>query len=500
MFRGKYLALFLVVAGLVIPARAEDAGGESINIPDNLTWHGVTVYGVIDVDYAYQTHGAPLSGSFYPGIAYNISSAKYVNMPISTLADNGLEQSKLGLKFEEPMGAGWTAIGKIETGFNPLSGELADNCASLVRNNGKPLTAQNANGDGSRCGQFFSGPAYAGVGNTAYGTVTIGRQQSLELDAIGVYDPMGLPYAFSLIGYSGGAASGIGDTETGRWDNAIKYIYAVGPVHAAAIYTNGGQDTALFGGGYGFDTGASYGGLSADAVFTRERSAVSSSSIGYSTSGSAGTCNATGAGAGNVCPAGNILNGTVTDNEAWSVLGKYTYEFGSGIEDTSAKLSLFAGYVHISMTNPEETVAAGSTTIGGYQLETVNNQPYARVAGKILQTMWTGAKYELPSGWSFTGAYYHMGQEAYLTSAAGGKNTCAYITASNKANAAYLGNATASNCSGDLNQGSFLADYQFNKHLDVYGGISYSEVGGGLASGFLNTNTAVFVTGTRLRF
>ena len=91
-----------------------------------------------------------------------------------------------------------------------------------------------------------------------------------------------------------------------------------------------------------------------------------------------------------------------------------------------------------------------------------------------------------------------MSQDDYLTNASAGSNTCAHITASNKANAAYVGNTTASNCSGDLNQGSLLADYQFNKHFDIYGGVSYSEAGGGLASGFLQSNTAVFVTGTRL--
>ncbi len=181
-------------------------------------------------------------------------------------------------------------------------------------------------------------------------------------------------------------------------------------------------------------------------------------------------------------------------------MGKYALDFGGGSKGEAGKLSLFAGYVHTTLTNPQDPVAAGSTTIGGYVLQTVNNQPYAAGSAKTLQTAWAGARYELPSGWSFTGAYYRMSQDDYLTNASAGSNTCAHITASNKANAAYVGNTTASNCSGDLNQGSLLADYQFNKHFDIYGGVSYSEAGGGLASGFLQSNTAVFVTGTRLRF
>ena len=54
----------------------------------------------------------------------------------STLNDNGLEQSNVGLKIEETIGYGFQAIGKIETGFDPISGELADACASLLRDSG----------------------------------------------------------------------------------------------------------------------------------------------------------------------------------------------------------------------------------------------------------------------------------------------------------------------------------------------------------------------------
>jgi predicted porin len=393
------LASVFVLLDLTARTQAGDVGDPSLKdpIPDNLTWHGVTLYGVIDLDYAYQTHGVPLGASFYPGLEYNISGSKNANKPISSLAESGLEQSKLGLKIEEPIGNGWVAIGKLEAGFDPLSGELADACASMVRNNGKPLTAQDANSDGSRCGQALSGPAYAGVSNITYGTLTAGRQQSLELDAISVYDPMGLPYAFSLIGYSGGAAAGIGNTETGRWDNSAKYTYQWGPVHAAAIYSSGGENTAMFGGGYGFNAGASYRGFSIDAVYTSEKSAVSSSPIKASA-----TCPGAGC-------AGNALAGTITDGEAWSVMAKYVYDLG-GFKDEvpGAKLSFYAGYVHIDMTNPQNPVAAGSETIGGYELLTVNNQPYAPGSSKVMQTFWAGAKYELSSGLSFTAAYYRL--------------------------------------------------------------------------------------------
>ncbi len=492
------LASILVLMGLTASAEA----GEAVlpdPIPDNLTWRGVTVYGTIDLGYAYQTHGVPLGGSFYPGLEYTINGSRNANKPISSIAESALEQSKAGIKIEEKIAEGWKFIGKAEAAFQPLSGEVADACASMVANNGKPLTAQSANSDGSRCGQAFSGPAFAGLSSATYGTLTLGRNPSLELDAIGVYDPMGLPYAFSLIGYSGGTASGFGNTETGRWDNSAKYVYQYGPVHAAALYTAGGQDTAMFGGGYSFNAGASYNGFSADAVYARVHSAVSSTTIGYATSGAAGTCNATGVGGGNTCPSGNLLNGVVTDGEGWSVMGKYTYSFGEG-KDPASKLSVFAGYVHTQLTDPGDPVGAGARTIGGYGYFYLNNTPYAEGSSRILQTAWTGAKYQLPSGLSFTAAYYRYTQAAYLTSAASGHNTCAYITAANKANASFSGFPTASNCAGEVNEGAFLIDYPLNKHFDVYSGVSYSVNAGGLSSGYLNNNMTTFASGFRLRF
>ena len=44
-------------------------------LPDNLSWHGVTLYGTIDVGAAYQNHGAPLSGAVGTGLEYNITGS-----------------------------------------------------------------------------------------------------------------------------------------------------------------------------------------------------------------------------------------------------------------------------------------------------------------------------------------------------------------------------------------------------------------------------------------
>ncbi len=51
---------------------------------------------------------------------------KYGNRAIFSLDPNALEASKAGLIIEEAIGSGWVATSRIEMGFDPLPGELAD--------------------------------------------------------------------------------------------------------------------------------------------------------------------------------------------------------------------------------------------------------------------------------------------------------------------------------------------------------------------------------------
>ncbi len=98
-FRARF-AFILMLLEFAAPCAAGELSFKD-PVPDNLTWHGVTVYGVIDIDYAYLAHGAPLNGALPTGLAYNtILSAKYANKPISSFAQSAVEQSKAGIKLE----------------------------------------------------------------------------------------------------------------------------------------------------------------------------------------------------------------------------------------------------------------------------------------------------------------------------------------------------------------------------------------------------------------
>jgi predicted porin len=143
------------------------------------------------------------------------------------LTPNGLSQSNIGIKGNETITPGLNFIFDLNFGFDPYSLNVANGPKSLLDNNGVPLALQTSNADSSRAGQFYNGVGYAGLSSPTYGTLTVGRQNSLELDGVNAYDPMGGSYAFSVIGWQG-TAVGSGDTEDARISTAVKYRLNVG--------------------------------------------------------------------------------------------------------------------------------------------------------------------------------------------------------------------------------------------------------------------------------
>ena len=297
-------------------------------------------------------------------------------------------------------------------------------------------TQQNSNADSGRCGQAFNGVLYGGVSNKQYGTLTIGRQNSLQLDGIAAYDPMALSYAFSLLGYSG-TNGGSGSTQAARWNNSAKYVYDYGPFMAGAMYSNGGSNSGMFGNGFGLMAGGHYGGFSAQVTYTREHGAVNLQTAVNDTLGS------------------QTLAANISDNTTWSAMAKYTWQLGGGMpasyptkahmaEVPGDKFSIFAGYTHVDQANPSSPVLFGDAA-GGYVLTSTATLPDndAFTTDKVLQFFWAGAKYEWAWGLSVTGAYYHVNQNSYVADGA----PCV------------AGGASKTDCSGNYDQVSLLADY-----------------------------------------
>ncbi|HEY4972379.1 MAG TPA: porin [Steroidobacteraceae bacterium] len=420
-------------------------------IPDSLSLGGVTLYGTVDVGYAYQSKGVPLNSQYVGGLEYQaFTTTRNFAGSQSTLAESGLEQSKIGIRVAEPIMGDFTLVATAETGFNPLSGQLTDACAALASNSGKVQGTQTANADSSRCGQAFNSVLNGGASSPTFGMLTIGRHNSLELAALTSYDPQALSYAFSFLGYSGFNA-GAGSTEATRWDNSIRYGYTNGPVHIAAMYSNGGQDTGMLGKSYAANAGVTVKALALDVVYENEKGAVNLRSSFDN--------------GANPLPTPGLA-AYISDDQSYNLLGKYTFEFG----DTKLKdkLTLYAGYSHIQKSHADYTVGTAQSNYPISVGININN-------AAVYNMEWVGARYALSTGWNFTGAFYHITQNSW---------TIGLGTAGTEG----IGcSAAGLLCAGDFNEASLVADYIINKHYDVYGGVNYSDVTDGLANGFVGT-------------
>jgi predicted porin len=175
-----------------------------------LTPNGITLYGTIDGGVTWRSHEALFNGTSAVAEAYLIQ--KYSNRALWGLAPNGLTNSNIGIKGNEPLAPGWAFIFDLQAGFDPYSLQLSDGPHSEAQNIGVPLTSQNSHADSSRPGQFYNSVNHLAV-SSPYGTLTVFRQNSLTLDVVFAYDPMA-SHAFSPIRWQG-STCGVGNTDEG---------------------------------------------------------------------------------------------------------------------------------------------------------------------------------------------------------------------------------------------------------------------------------------------
>jgi predicted porin len=438
----------------------------------SLTWRGVTIYGTYDIGVGWVSHGLPENGANYEGESL---VNKNGNHSLFLLEQNNLSQTGLGIRGKEALAPGWFGVFNASTGINPQSGQFANMAATNTLNVGLPRNSYSYAGDGARAGQIFNDELYLGISSTKFGTLTAGRQRALGTDAMLAYDPAGGAYAFSFIGYNGLMAGG-GDTQDTRWDSALKYRVAYGPAHFGAIYKfadgQGGCYSASatwtaasctpekpHNSAYGFDLGGAYGSFSADVVFQRVNQAISvvnpllgPSSLTQPYQSTTDSINMNPINGTNLIGTANTEYGIVTDNTATMVAAKYVWN----------PLKFFGGYEYIRYTNPGNPLGIGATAQGGYLLSGVEDKNLD--SPKIVQVYWTGAKYVINSKTDITLAYYYEGQNDFRL-----PSTCSPAA------------GFRSSCAGTLDEVSLYADYHFTQRFDVFSGIAYSDVSGGLA-------------------
>jgi predicted porin len=425
-----------------------------------LTYYGITVYGTVDMGGGWESHGAPYNKNIITGVTELVmKQSRPTSMWLQT--PNGLSQSNIGVKGKEAITSWLDFVFDLNFGFNPYSFTAANGPRSIFDNNGVPLALQSSNADSSRAGQFYNSVGYAGF-SSAYGTLTFGRQNSLELDAVNAYDPMGGSYAFSVIGWQGTAVGG-GRTEDARISTAVKYRVDVGDwFRLGAIYQAGGYDQnnatqGEWGAQIGKDINlGAYGKLSLDAIYTVDKGAVSTTALA--------------AGSAAFAANPNTMGATISDDNSWMLVAKYTYH----------QLRLYAGYENITFVNPSSPLTTGFNNIGGFQVLLANVAQKSFVNPEHLQVSWTGVRYAFTPTVDAGVAYYHYDQNSF--------------------GAKFCNTAAASTCAGQLNAVSFDVDWQFAKKFDLYAGMMYSAVHNGLANGYQVFNNFAPTAGLRFRF
>ncbi len=444
---------------------------EFVSSDCSLTWNGITLYGAYDVGLGWVSHGLSENGYNYEGeslINRNGNRSQFL------IAPNNLQQTGVGLKGKVEFMDDWYAIFNASTGINPQSGQLANMGATNTTNAGLPRGSYSETGDGARAGQAINDEFYGGISSTTIGTLTFGRQRSLGTDTMLVYDPAGGSYSFSYIGYNGTMAGG-GDTEDTRWDQAVKYRLSYGPVHAGVMYKfadgSGGCYSAAatwtaatctpeqaHNTAYGVDLGGEYAKFSADVVFQHYNQAISvlnpllgPESLTQPYQSTVNSINTNPISGANVIGTNNTEYGIVTDNTAIMLAAKYTWD----------AFKFFLGYEHIQQFNPTNPLGIGASAQGGYLLSGVEDNNLD--SPKLVQIAWTGVKYAYDRKTDITLSAYHQWQNDFREPSACPPTS---IRAS---------------CSGFLNEFSLYADHHFTKRFDVFAGIAYSDVSGGLA-------------------
>jgi len=478
--------LFVSLLAATGLAQAQSAAAPAPPVDDSLTFHGITLYGIVDIGLQNQTHGAPISDYFVGGSADVV--AKNSNRSVTGLTPSNLSNSRVGIQGNEHIVGDWSGVFKLETFFNPQSGQIADALKSLTQNNGRPLGTQadpgnqSTNVDSSASGQTFI-QSLAGVSSKTFGTVTFGRQNTVLADGVAKYDPNYASQAFSLIGISGVTAGG-GDTQNRRLDNSVKYVGSFKPAegvgaHLSAQYkfnqANGGSANTA----YEVSFGGEFAGFSGDVFYTKIYDAVSLAALSAAqVAGLPGLCPNPIPAGGSCIGAGasSALAATLSDNTSYAFMGLYNM----GV------LKFFGGYEHIQYANPNTPLAAGFN-VAAYTVAYVNVQSGPKstyVNDKTLQVYWAGIRYTVLPELDLVGAYYGLKQNAYGTGAVAG-----------------CGTTVSGTCSGTEDVISFDADYRLAKRFDAYIGTMYSGVKNGLASGFpYHTTDLTTTAGVRFKF
>ncbi|WP_321886484.1 porin [Paraburkholderia bannensis] len=128
------------------------AGATMISAIPAFAQSSVTLYGIVDSGFGYQSSSTSLGSTSGGHSAFKMINGVWAG-------------SRIGLKGGEDLGAGTKAIFTLEEGFNSATGAMATN------------------------NLMFSRQAFVGVTNATYGSLTAGRQYAAYYQMLSPYSP-----------------------------------------------------------------------------------------------------------------------------------------------------------------------------------------------------------------------------------------------------------------------------------------------------------------------
>ncbi len=397
----------------------------------------VTLYGILDLGVAELTHAGNFSSTFVTG-AGPTGAGSYQKLGTTIGMMNGGEyQTRWGIKGTEDLGNGNQAFFRLESAISAANGMLS---SSGLAGAGYPNKSYSMVVDTSLNGQLFGRAALIGLSNNDWGTITLGRQNSLELDIItaisGGYDPVNAQM-FSPINFSGFYGGG-GATDSARIDNSVKYSRNFGDFAFNALYGIGG----MAGNTSARSTGEASFGYEGKRIGFELAAQEAQDSTNIFSDPSANTVGA------------QFLN-----------LKSFTATLRYQVVDP---MKLTAGYQRIQWNTPSNPgTDATLTQVYGYTINPLNAFTGEFLGEKTYNIYWAGGKWQVTQAFRLSAGYYDAQLQAGNYNSVNGFN----------------GGAVKAQPSGSDQYISILADYDLSKRTNFYAGLMFDKKSGGQIPG-----------------
>jgi predicted porin len=158
---------------------------------------------------------------------------------------------------------------------------------------------------------------------------------------------------------------------------------------------------------------------------------------------------------------------------------------------TNGPLKLYAGYEHIRFMAPSDPQTVFTDISGdllcincqAFNNTTITNTAFGvnGLGDKILQIVWTGAKYAVTDQLDVIAAYYQYIQNSFFGTAARGPAPCS--------------GAEHPQCAGTFYAISAAVDWKFAPKWDLYAGFMFSQVKADWRTTFSSATTSILRSG-----